>query len=189
MGTKGWVFMFKQTPGGKIGAFAVLMLLAALSAGIFGAVHNQLSYSVGPGYFTDFKFLQFGTPSDISPRAGAALVGWQASWWMGLVAGLPVLGYGLMRSPTTGALLAGGIGAIITVVMTAAICALLGLGAGFAYVATGLALLTPPVDVPAPEYFRAGFMHDASYLGGILGTLFAFFPMARATRLPAGART
>jgi hypothetical protein len=176
--------MSKQTPGGKIGAFAVLMLLAALSAGLFGAVHNQLSYSVGPGYFTDFKFVQFGTPPDLSPRAGAALVGWQASWWMGLIAGLPVLGYGLMRAPTTGALWAGGIGAIITVIMTAAICALLGLGAGFAYVATGLDLLTPPANVPAAEYFRAGFMHDASYLGGILGTLFAFFPMARATRLP-----
>ena len=176
--------MPKQTQGGKIGAFAMLMLLAALSAGIFGAVHNQLSYSVGPGYFTNFKFVQFGTPSDLSPRAGAALVGWQASWWMGLIAGLPVLGYGLMRAPTTGALWAGGIGAIITVIMTAAICALLGLGAGFAYVATGLDLLITPANVPEAEYFRAGFMHDASYLGGILGTLFAFFPMARATRLP-----
>ena len=175
--------MSDQTPGGKIGAFAGLMLLAALAAGSFGVVHNQLSYSVGPSYFTDFKFLQFQTPSDLSPRAAAALVGWQASWWMGLFAGLPVFGYGLMRAPTTGALWMGGMGAIVTVVMTAAICALLGLGGGFAYVAADLNLLIPPANVTPEDFFRAGFMHEASYLGGILGALLALFPMARATRL------
>ena len=179
--------MSNQTPGGKIGAFVGLMALAVVTAGGFGVVHNQLSVSVGPSYFTDFKFPQFGMPPDISLRAGAALVGWQASWWMGLIAGLPVLGFGLIRAPSAGALWAGGVGAIITVVMTAAICALLGLGAGFAYVASGLNLLTPSPNVIPAEYFRAGFMHDASYLGGMLGAFLAMFTMARATRLPTSA--
>lgn len=172
-------------PGGKIGAFVVLMGLAVVAAGAFGAAHNQLSYSVGPTYFTGFKFTQFGLPEGTAPRWGASLVGWQASWWMGLIAGLPVLGYGLLRTPSAGALWAGGIGAILTVLLTAAICALVGLGLGFAVVASGFdfpAAAARPTVTP-DDMIRAGVMHEASYYGGLLGTLLAFWPMTRATKL------
>lgn len=171
-------------PGGKIGAFVVLLGLSVLAAGAFGAVHNQLSYSVGPTYFTELKFQQFQIPTDTGPRAGAAVVGWQASWWMGLIVGLPVMGFGLMRAASTGALWAGGVGAIFTVVITAAICGLLGLALGFAVLASGLefAALSPPGAVSARDFITAGLMHEGSYLGGILGALLAFWAMARATR-------
>jgi hypothetical protein len=161
------------------------MGLAVVAAGAFGMAHNQLSYSVGPSYFTGFKFTQFAIPEDTAPRWGASLVGWQAGWWMGLIAGLPVLGYGLLRTPSAGALWAGGIGAILTVILTAATSALLGLALGFAAVASGLdfpAAAARPGVTP-DDMIRAGVMHEASYYGGLLGALLAFWPMTRATKL------
>jgi len=60
---------------GKLPILVLLLALAAVSAALFGALHNQLSYTVGPSYFTELKFEQFAIPPDTSPRVGAALVG------------------------------------------------------------------------------------------------------------------
>jgi hypothetical protein len=40
----------------------ILFVLACLFAGIYGALHNQISYSVAPEYFTQFKFIKFQIP-------------------------------------------------------------------------------------------------------------------------------
>ena len=55
---------------------------------IFGALHDQLSYSISPEYFTLFKFEQFDVPRSWPPRLGAAMVGGVAGGAAGLVAGL-----------------------------------------------------------------------------------------------------
>jgi len=49
-----------------------------------GALHNQVSYTVRPDYFYAFKFhhLPF---RPLQNRSGASIVGWHASWWMGLI--------------------------------------------------------------------------------------------------------
>jgi len=67
---------------------ARIALLGALIAGAYGAVHDQISYSISPEYFTKLKFDQFrwanvGLPN----RAYASEVGFLASWWVGLFAG------------------------------------------------------------------------------------------------------
>lgn len=69
----------------RSGGFAVL---GALLAGIYGALHDQITYTISPEYFTRFKFLQsraadFGFP----PRVLAAEIGFLASWWVGLIGG------------------------------------------------------------------------------------------------------
>jgi hypothetical protein len=35
------------------------MAIACLIAGAYGALHNQISYSVASEYFQQFKFIQF----------------------------------------------------------------------------------------------------------------------------------
>lgn len=169
-------------PLGKFPAFFLLVALAALSAAIFGALHNQLSYSVGPDYFLSFKFPQFGIPEGTSPRVGAAQVGVLASWWMGAIVGLPAFIFGLFTVPNARSYLAAGIGAIGLVLVLATFAALAGLVGGIAAEATGIldGYLTPPAGIDRTDFLRAGFMHDASYLGGALGALLAFWPMRRA---------
>ncbi|MFD1344620.1 hypothetical protein, partial [Litorisediminicola beolgyonensis] len=88
---------------------AALLIFAAsvITAGLFGVLHNQLSYSVGPAYFTELKFDQFGIAPDRQTRLGAALIGWRASWWMGAALAVPVLVLGWATARRGATLLAG----------------------------------------------------------------------------------
>jgi hypothetical protein len=167
---------------GKFPIFFLLVAVASIVAACFGALHNQLSYSVGPDYFESLKFAQYGVSDDLAPRVGAALVGVQANWWMGAVIGLPAFLYGLFVVPRAQSYLAAGLGAIGTVFLLATFAALLGLVGGLAVETTGLldAWLVIPEGVDRRDFIRAGFMHDAGYAAGVLGALVAFWPMRRA---------
>lgn len=74
----------------------VLFVFACLLAGGYGALHNQISYTVSPEYFTKFKFHQFQINEVIGERLGAAIVGWSASWWMGIFIGIILIPMGLL---------------------------------------------------------------------------------------------
>ena len=170
---------------GKIPVFFLLLILAAVAASLFGALHNQLSYTVGPTYFTAFKFIQFNIADALPNRIGAALVGVYASWWMGPLVGLPAFLYGLVAVPTPRTYLAAGMGGIVVVLVLTTLGALLGLVGGL--IADNTGLLDTYLsfrDGPArSDFIRAGFMHDASYLTGSLGMIAAFFPMRRARQI------
>ncbi len=170
---------------GKFPILFLLIICAAMAAASFGALHNQLSYSVGPTYFTDFKFLQFDVGPDAPPRLGAAYVGAMASWWMGAVIGLPAFLYGLVAVPNARSYLAAGLGAIFVVILLATFGALAGLLGGIVADTTGLLdpYLTFPDGPTRQDLLRAGFMHDASYIAAALGLIAAFFPMRRARKL------
>lgn len=163
--------------------FVILCILAALAAAAFGALHNQLSFTVGPDYFHHIKFPQFGI-ENLPARVGAAWVGIQASWWMGPMIGLPAFVYGLAAIPPPRPFLAAGLRAIARVILLTALAALLGLAAAL-YLGPHpqlLAAVRIPEGADVTEILRAGLMHDASYLGGALGALAAFGPMRRAAR-------
>lgn len=169
---------------GKFPVFFLLLALSALAASAFGAAHNQLSFSVGPDYFLSLKFPQFGIADDTAPRLGAAIVGVQASWWMGVMVGLPAFLYGLLSVPTARSYFAAGLGAIGLVFLLSMAAAFNGLILGL--VATSTGFLDNAIAIPDPvdraDFLRAGLMHEASYLGGGLGALLAFWPMIRAKR-------
>jgi hypothetical protein len=167
---------------GKFPTFFLLMALAAGSAAMFGALHNQLSYSVGPDYFLSLKFPQFGIAESTAPRIGAAQVGAMASWWMGMAVALPAFLLGLFTVPTARSYLAAGIGAIGLVIVLATMAAFAGLIGGLIADTTGLldTSLTPPEGVDRSDFLRAGFMHEAAYVAGALGALVAIWPMRRA---------
>ena len=75
----------------KFVIYLVLVALAIVAAGLYGIVHNQISYTVAPEYFTKFKFHQFGlTNTSLPDRVRASMVGFLASWWMGIPIGLLV---------------------------------------------------------------------------------------------------
>lgn len=168
----------------KLGVFLLLLALSVLAAGLFGALHNQISYSVGPDYFLRYKFQQFAVPMDLSPRIGAAMVGWQASWWMGLFVGLPPFLLGAILFKEAVPFRAAGIRAIAAVLLSTAIAASGGLlFASLAINAEIAAELPLPVVASDPLGFvRAGIMHDASYLGGFAGVFLAIWIVFRASR-------
>lgn len=84
----------------KLALIPVLFAIACLFAGAYGSLHNQISYTVSPEYFTQFKFHQFRINDSIPDRIGAAIVGWKASWWMGLVLGVVLIPMGRSSAGT-----------------------------------------------------------------------------------------
>lgn len=73
----------------KLAVLLGFVLAAIAAAGLFGIVHDQISYTISPEYYTRFKFLQFRMlDASVPERLRAAQVGWQATWWMGLLLGI-----------------------------------------------------------------------------------------------------
>lgn len=72
-----------------------MLLLAACGsviAGTYGIVHDQMTFSIGPEYFTTFKFEQFGWADKrkswgVSDRFFVGTIGFLATWWVGMFTG------------------------------------------------------------------------------------------------------
>ena len=63
-------------------------VLGAFVAGFYGVLHDQITYSISPEYFTRMKFLQFHYADfGLPPRVFVAEIGFLATWWVGLIAG------------------------------------------------------------------------------------------------------
>jgi hypothetical protein len=157
----------------KLRVFLVYLVLAVLAAGLFGALHDQISYSVSSEYYTRFKFQQFGLLDPAVPeRLRAAQVGVLASWWMGLPLGLLTGAAGFIHPTVERMRRALLLSLPLAVGLTLAI-ALGGLAYGV-FRTTGFDLHTyrglyVPAELADPRAFLcAGYMHNAAYLGGVL---------------------
>jgi hypothetical protein len=62
-------------------------LLGALVAGAYGVIHDQITYTISPEYFTKQKFQQFRYANfGYPPRVFVAEIGFLATWWVGFFA-------------------------------------------------------------------------------------------------------
>lgn len=148
--------------------FVLLLLAAVLLAGCFGVLHNMVSYAVGASYFHDIKFPQFAIAEDLQNRLGAAVVGWRASWWMGLVLGLPVFGFGLILLDSPTRLLRVGVGALTLALIFTLGGAMFGLTLGLIAPSVADALPLPEGLGDRDSFLRAALMHEGSYYGAML---------------------
>jgi hypothetical protein len=150
----------------------VLLVIACLFAGMYGVVHNQISYTVSPEYFTQFKFHQFGI-EHVPNRFGAAVVGWNAAWWMGIVIGIVLIPMGLVIRGNAnyfwGMIRVFGVVAVTTlfVGLTALMVAFLVVDADSA----GQISRYGNEIADDIAFARAGTMHNFSYLGGLIGII------------------
>jgi hypothetical protein len=157
----------------KFLVFILLVVIAVAFAGAFGVIHDQITYTVSPEYYTKFKFQQFGLQdSPLPDRARAAIVGFLASWWMGLPIGVLV---GLMGFIHHGhrRMYEVSVRSFALVVAFTLAVGLGGLAYGFSKTAsinrvayTGWFI--PPDVVDLRRFLCVGYMHNASYLGGAL---------------------
>jgi hypothetical protein len=162
----------------KILVYVCLAILAILLAGLYGIIHNQISYTVSPEYFTKFKFRQFGlTDMNLPDRARASMVGFLASWWMGIPIGLLVGGAGFIH-PSPRRMFKISLWAFVVVIAFTFLFGLCGLLYG--YIETGTinpanyqSWFIPHDVVDLRRFLCAGYMHNASYLGGTLSIFIA----------------
>ncbi len=163
----------------KFCVYVLLILIAIILAGVYGAIHNQISYTVSAEYFTKFKFRQFGLLDvNLPDRVRASIVGFLASWWMGILIGLLVGGAGFIH-PGPRQMLKVSLWAFFIAVAFTFLFGLCGLLYG--YVETNTIDLTnyqgwfiPHDVIDLRRFLCAGYMHNASYLGGTLSIFIAF---------------
>lgn len=149
---------------GWLRPLAGLTALVALAA-LYGALHDQLSYGLGPEYFTCLKFPQFGLlDAHLAPRWRAAQVGLLAGGTAGVPLGLVLLWLTRRQRqacvPWRGAL---------AVLLGAVSFALLGLGVGWLALELGGLPRVPACVQDARGFLLAAWMHDGSYLGALVG--------------------
>ncbi len=149
------------------------LVITILIAGIYGAIHDQISFTFSEEYFTRFKFIQFNLSwAYESPRLGAALVGFLATWWVGLIL-CSILGLFGFLFRDSKAMRASHLQAICLAVVVTFLTGIGGLI--YAYqtvnsetVESYMQWVHPGVTNPV-QFVRVGFMHNASYLGGAIG--------------------
>ena len=160
-----------RPPRTRLLAFLAFLPAAVVVAGLFGALHDQISYSVSEEYFTGFKFEQFGLlEASVPARLRASEVGFLASWWMGIPLGL-LAGLGGFLQPTAAQMWRALLWSLPVITAFALMVALCGLLYGYSQ--------TTSVDIAdysgwyVPErledmrsFLCAGYMHNAAYLGG-----------------------
>lgn len=157
----------------KLGVFLMFIVAAMVTAGVYGALHDQISYTVSPEYFTRFKFPEIGLlDSTVPERARAAEVGFLASWWMGIPIGL-LTGLAGFLQPTAALMRRALLWSLPLIVGFAFVIGLLGLLYGVAQtrtidLASFRGWFIPDAVIDMRRYLCAGYMHNASYLGGVL---------------------
>lgn len=173
----------------KLAMLPALVALGCIAGGAYGALHDQLSFSISPDYFFAFKFQQFEIPPSLQNRLGAALVGWQATWWVGAIAAMP-LAIVAARFPDVRS---GRRHALIAFAIVAATAVLFGLGALLYATLTFTTENLPSFRYPAEvadrvAFARVGVLHNFSYLGGLIGIFMGLAYLALAHwRLPSPA--
>lgn len=162
----------------------------AMVAGAYGIVHDQLTFTLGPEYFTRFKFEQFDYLDKAKPvRLVVAEIGFLATWWVGFFAGwfMGRVAVPHLAVAKAARLSAAAVGIMLMTAITFA--------AGAAFLA--------PTDIGDPRiehwrpmiqmyavndaaaFIRVGYIHNASYLGGLLGLVASLLWLQRRCRFAA----
>ena len=176
----------------------MILIIAPFLGGVYGILHDQITYSISEEYYTKFKFVQFGigdwglgenigtiTNHEIrldNPRFGASIVGTLATWWVGMIIGI-ILGFiglihsnGKMMFKTT----------MKAFLLTTGIALLTGI-AGLVYGKLFLTENRPNWNFPNnlidfDSFIMVGSMHNFSYLGGLIGLIIGIIYSVRQKR-------
>lgn len=157
----------------KFLVFSATIFISSLTAGLYGAAHDQITYTISPEYYTKFKFIQF----DVAPqnfggyRPAVAIIGFLATWWTGVIIGLGLAlsalifsNHHLMCKAITRAILL-----VFCIAVAAAIC-------GFFYgkyvlAEKGVNWWLPNDLTDQNTFITVGTIHNFSYLGGLIGLI------------------
>lgn len=150
---------------------------ASLLAGLYGILHDQITYSISPEYYTKFKFIQFNLNEEYySIREKVAIVGFSATWWFGLFLGL-ILGISGLRHKDWKIMFKVSMKSIFIALIIAFIVGIIGLFYGKLILSEQPKSEFPHWFIPHnlidfKDFIAVGSMHNFSYVGGIIGLIF-----------------
>jgi hypothetical protein len=159
-----------------------IAFLGAIISGLYGILHDQITYSISHEYFTKLKFHQFhyanlGLPTPVF----VSEIGFLATWWVGFFSGWFLARIAVPAWPTGVAVRRCLIGFsfIFALALIAGVVGyLLGIHHSSDYsnwqdMCSSLGV----TDVPA--FVRVAYIHNAGYIGGLLGLVLAIIYLQR----------
>lgn len=168
---------------GLPGLFVTICVLA----GCFGIVHDQVTYTISPEYYTSFKFNQFSIAPQFCNRIGVAIVGWQATWWVGAYLFIIIGPFSLLL-PSVKAQWVDTHKALLAMLAFTGLFSCIGLLVGWVKYSDATFRRSGLSDPNA--FWVVGTIHNYSYLGGALslfvGIGLIFWFRYKRTRKPVG---
>ncbi|RRJ86905.1 hypothetical protein EG240_15745 [Paenimyroides tangerinum] len=149
----------------------IIVIFSIIIACLFGAIHNQLSYSVSYEFFEHFLFGNFGTNewNLNNKRIEASVVGILGSYWVGFILGIiyAVICLFINTENKFKYILK----AISINIFFALIGSIIGYIIGFIIPWENLGIWMEFGTQNPQKYVQANFMHSGSYYGGIIGLI------------------
>jgi len=169
----------------KFAVFSATIFISILLAGIYGILHDQVTYTIAPEYFTKFKYDQFGIEPQWfgGQRQAVAVIGFLATWWTGIFIGL---GLGLTALIFTDhkAMRKAIQKAVVVTFYFAVATGIFGFLYGrFVLTETGVDWWLPDNLVDKNAFIIVGSIHNFSYLGGLLGVVAGIYYLVRLNKL------
>jgi hypothetical protein len=176
-------FFYPKIKRSHLPLMAGISLLGGLLGGIYGALHDLITYSISDEYFTRLKFAQFShIDMGSRPQVFAAQIGFIAAAAVGLAAGWFVARTAVPVWPARVAFRKS-MSAFLLMIMTAASAGaagdFIGLKTGFGGMLwNDLCASLDVSDVPA--FLRVALIHTAGYVGALAGLVLAIIHLRRA---------
>ena len=169
----------------KFAVLSATIFTSILLAGTYGILHDQVTYTIAPEYFTKFKYDQFGFEPQWfgGDRQTVAVIGFLATWWTGMFIGL-LLGLTalIFRDHKT---MRKALQKAVAVTFCFAVAAgIFGFFYGrFVLTKTGVDWWLPDNLVDKNAFITVGSIHNFSYLGGLLGLVAGIYHLFRLNKL------
>lgn len=173
-----WKFLIPRIAWYDLPATFAVALIGAIVASIYGILHDQVTYTISPEYFTKMKYQQFHYADfGLGDRFFVAIIGVLATWWVGLIIAWLLARRFIPGQPRAVAFRQIRLG-FLCVFGFGISLALLGYGYGqwrgpeadytaWHWAANNLQI----TDLPA--FVQVAYIHNASYLGGVVGLIAA----------------
>ncbi len=153
-----------------------MAFIGAIIAGAYGILHDHITFSIGPEYFTNFKFEQFDyVDFGLGERVFVSFVGFLATWWVGFIIAWFLSRRLIPNQPRSMAYR--GIFQGFAIVVACGILA--GIG-GYCYgvwrgpdsdYSAWLPIVRRCQITDTWAFVRVAYIHNASYLGGLAGII------------------
>lgn len=159
----------------KYSLFTSAFFISALLAGGYGIIHDQITYTISPEYFTSFKYIQFNVnPATFGgDRITVGIIGFLASWWVGGLIGLVIGSISLFfKNNVTAKRVI--LKSFWIILCTTVVFAFVGFVVGkFYLIKTDVGWWLPEDLQDKNSFILVGTIHNFSYLGGGAGLLVA----------------
>lgn len=159
---------------------SLIIAISPIIGGLYGIIHDQITYTISSEYYTKFKFIQFEFADSFEAaeklphqRLFVAGVGFFATLWMGLLLGL-ILGLVGLKHKKSKSMFNITIKAMLLVSLVSLIIGILGLFYGKYYLANkAIGWWFPENLVDRTNFIAVGSMHNFAYWGAFIGLILA----------------